>query len=528
MLKMDNQGTVILQWMTEDFIKKKKIDDFVTGIDEYTIEITNGKIGDITTESKVRMSKQGTFNRIFNGKDKKELILIDAGKHTMSIPYEAYTNDKDLIRGTIDLFMSIDKDNIVSSIRLLKERNPYGKINDEDGFKEIWLQDVMELMRSNIEYIISAEAFINYNAEEIQQSKESICTDIISTLNSKSPYWASYGMIVTYSSVTIDNNRFEDLVRKNREIALNAMERDASFSEESSQSEDKIRRAELMAQEKASMELNIHLIDLNAKAAFRRKEAESIKNQELDAISYNSEIEFARMESQFNAVKLKIYHDKELKRLEADTNIDDAEREVRIKEVRMRIAQIDRDERLKDTQANILLEKTKYQYEAEKRDSDLDYEIKRKETYYELEKRMKDDELQREISKKKAETELMKQMSEHDDKMVEVRETNRHGEIIAKTDAEVKVSENALRYNADVAKAEGKADAAQAQYEGYKEAVSNTNKSNMEQLRMMSEVLSGRSPMIDTDLICPGCKAKIPAMAKFCPYCGITFVKRDE
>lgn len=519
-----SKSNVLVQWMSRDYMIRNNIKDVATGPDEYYLLLKKGKIEELDTEGQIH-AKPNILRRFADRVWKKEdvqLMIIDTRKHDISIPFEAYSRDRDLIRGKSSLFVSISKDNPELALRLLKENGDFGEAYTEDGFRQFCLEDLTELLRKDTQFIIDTEAISGYDSNVIHEKRTQICTDVISALNSKTPYWANYGLKVGYSSVVIDENEFERLEREERENKLKARQRDLEFAEASGNSEHAIRMRDVINREKAALAMNEYLSDTNLQASKEAHMAELEHRSKMRDLGYEEEEAFKAMEARNRLQMTAIYHEQELARIKDDRDLSDAEKTVKITEIESRLKDIRRQDDMKD-----------FDHEMSKERARLDLKFQGDDH----EQGIKDRELERELRRKIAEAEvLMKLSKSEDDRLMKEKELEglkaqlEHEEKMAGISANVEIS----KYQNDGAlkEAEGEARAAREALGAFKEANATAHQQNLDNAAMTERMIlasRGVAPSTEPQYVrCPHCDAQVKPNSKFCHRCGSKIRGDDE
>ncbi len=492
-----SRSNVLVQWISRDYMikNKKDVKDIPVGPDEYMVLLREGKVETVDTETQVD-PRPGLLRRFVDyvGTRKDvQLLIIDTRKHEMSIPFEAYSKDRVLISGAANLFANISKDSPELALRLLKEVGQFGSAYNQEGFREFCLEDLAELLKRNIQYIVDTEAIVNMDAKDIRDNRVGICTDIVSALNAKTPYWANYGLTVTYSSVVIDKNEYERLEIKERENALKRRRQELEYAEASGDSEQAIRLKDIINREKAAMELNEYLSRVNLDAAKATRAADIKHESTMHGLQHQEEEKVRQMEIVNRLEMMAIYHQQEIDRIKADKEIDDAERRVRIADVEKRIAFI-----------NLEVDKARIDLEVYKRRAEVD-----------IDEDSKDRALKREIEKAR----VLQEMSRAQDELLARQQEHKHEEEMAKIDADVRKTE--AQTSADVLRAKAEAEAAKAQLTGYKEATGESHRRSMDQAQMtMATVAAATGGHAQQSIYCPKCKFPNSPTARFCENCG--------
>lgn len=506
MIDNDNgeRSNVLVQWLSRDYImaKWKELDlkSIPVGPEEYCVLIKEGKVEEVVTETQVN-AVPGLLRRFADyvgTKKDVQLVMIDTRKHELELPFEAHSKDRSLIKGSIKLLVNVSKSDVLPAMRLLKEQGSFGSAYNEEGFRNFCVEDLSDLLRSNVEYVLDTECFSAYDAKEISDNRKAICTDAISALNSKTPYWANYGLTVTYGSMVIDTNRYEELEKLERDKALDARQRDIEYAEASGVSENRVRMEDIANKERSSIAFNEYLSRLNLEVAKWEKDQEAAHRKKLREIDYGEDEQTKAMESQNRLEMLAVYHRRELARIKDDEDLDEAEKQVKLKEVQLRLSELDLEIR----------KKTFDQGEYEER------------ARYEREKARLDDEQDRAIRGKQAEAEVLRQMSQRDDDLEAKKVEYAHDERKAEINADVEKAK--IEKDWTVAEAKGDAKAAEAELRGYREATESAHErsmDNMDATRRIVEAANGGQSE-PRGFYCPACGARNDARARFCGSCG--------
>ncbi len=492
-----SRSNVLVQWISRDYMikNKKDVKDIPIGPDEYMVLIREGKIESVDTETQVD-PRPGLLRRFVDyvGTRKDvQLLIIDTRKHELAIPFEAYSKDRVLIQGAANLFANVSRDSPELALRLMKEVGQFGSAYNQEGFREFTLEDLAELLKRNVQYIVDTEAIVNMDAAAIRDNRAGICTDIVSALNSKTPYWANYGLAVTYSSVVIDRNEFERLEIKERENALKRRKQELEYAEASGDSEQRIRLQELVNRENAALELNKYLSSVDLQAAKDAHDADVKHEATMKGLQHQEDEKVRQMEIVNRLEMMAIYHQQEIDRINSDKEMDEHEKRVKIAEIDSRIFFINNE-----------VEKAKIDLEVYKRSENI-----------RLDEDVKDRELRREIEKAK----LLKELSAAQDELIAKESAYKHEENMATINADVKKTE--IVNSGDVLRAKTEAEAAKAKYEAYKEALNDAHGREMDHAQMTKETVAvAHGNQAEASIFCPACGAANKPNAKFCNSCG--------
>ena len=519
-----SRSNVLVQWVSRDYMIRNNIKDVTVGPDEYYLLLKNGKIEELDTEGQVR-AKPGILRRFADYVWKKEdvqLVIIDARKHNISIPFEAYSSDRDLIRGRVDLFVSITKDNPEMALRLLKENGDFGESYTEEGFRQFCLEDLAELLRKDTQFIIDTEAISGYDSGTIHSKRSQICIDIISALNSKTPYWANYGLKVGYSSVVIDENEYERLEREERENKLKARQRDLEYAESSGSSEHLVRMRDIVNREKAALDMNEYLSGANLQASKEAHKAEVEHRAKMRDMGYEEEEAFKAMEARNRLQMTAIYHEQELARIKDDREMSDAEKAVKIADIESRLKDIRRQDDMKDFNQEMEKEKARLGLKFQGDDHEQD---------------IKDREVERQLKVKIAEAEILMKLSKSEDERLMkqqelegLRAQLEHEEKMANISANVEISKH--QNDGALKVAEGEAKAAREALGAFKDANALAHQQNLDNAAMTERMIRashGGSRSAENQFIrCPRCDAQLEPNSKFCRRCGSKIKGDDE
>ncbi len=510
-----SRNDVIIQWISREYLikNKKEMKDIPVGPDEYFILIKEGKVAECTTESQVD-AVPGLLRRFadyLGAKKDVQLVLVDARKHPLSIPFEAYTRDRALIRGKADLFACISKENPQVALRLLKESAVHA--SDIDGFREFTLQDLSDLLSKNTEYIIDTESISLYDAKEIAEKRKAICTDMVSALNSKTPYWINYGLEVNYSTVTIDENEYERLERVACENKLKARQRELEYMDASGDSEHAIRMDDLRNRQEAAVKLNKCLSEINAEASKRAHESAIEHKERMSAISDKGAEAEAALEFNNRLEVMKKYHEQEIRRIESDGLIDEGEKQIKMADIQLRIKDIN--------------------LQMERNEGIVKHELER--LSYELDRDRANDDLDRELQKLKCQAELMRLMTEPEDKRkdraLDIEEKKIDADVEkTKIQTNADVEKTRIENSADVVASRKEAESANRALDTYKEATKEGHEKAMQFVEVVKDTagaVSGAGSSSKLTAICPSCNKPVYPPFKFCGNCGIT-LSRDE
>lgn len=494
--KEEIQGTSFFDRKTRKEIKrevysdyeqeKKELERIVVGPDEYAVVIKDGQIEATYTQKQVD-ELPGFWGRIAErfagGAEDIQIILADTRKHSMSVPFSAFTRDKIQVKGAVDLFACINIDDVALALRILREVHG-ARINDKIGFRQLTVEDVKEVISSNLNYVIDTESISSMTAAELEQNRRGICIDLISALNSKTPYWANYGLKVNYSTIEFSENRYEELERIEAENRLTIREMDINYMLSEAQSGDRIRAEDLIEKERAMFAISSQLADYGAEIALSSKH----KDAELAKEDDESEIAMRALENRNRYEMTLAYHEKELRRIQ-DYDIDDTEKELKIMEIKTRIQEL-----------QLTIDKSQYELEFKKKKDDVS-----------LEESTKDAEIERQIKLMQAKAAAVRAMAAGDEEI-------RKMEIARGIDEQ--------RQQAEIEKA-----AAQAKLEGYKEADTTKHQQHMDELQVTKDMLGAANKGIQSDndqIRCPKCNKFNKASSTFCSACGSKLYRGED
>ena len=496
---------VLVQWISgsrRDILKDfDRLKGVVVGPDEYLVLIKDGRVEETVTQQQIDIDP-GLLRRfadLIRGSPKINLAIVSTRRRELQVPFRAYSSDRVEIGGVANLFAGISKDGVELSVRLLGETGQYNREHRGDGIVEFDVDDLARLIGRNAEYVIDTEAVSAYDSSEIQANRTAICTDIISALNSKTPYWANYGLSVNYSSITIGWNEYETLERRRREGQLAQRERDLEYSEAQGESEQRIRLANIRNVEEQSLEFDRFLADVGLSAHRDDRRAEIDRDAKVRDIGYEEDVETRRAEKDNRLRQMELYHTQEVARIIADTEMSDHEKEVRIAEIDLRLKQI--------------------QNQIAKLDFDLESYRKDSEARREREQRQFETTL--ELDRKAREADILLKLSEREDGLREKRLDHSHEESMATIDANVRKA--AYANDGDRLRAEAEARAARAELDGFREANEVSHRQNMDSMGMTERMIyaaSGRQAPEERRVVCPKCGMSLDARARFCTNCG--------
>jgi len=460
----------------------KDLERIIVGPDEYAVVIRDGKITDTYTQKQV--SEMPGFwarlgEKLFSGKEDIQIILADTRKHNMQVRFEAYTKDRVRVRGFVDLFASINIDDIGLALRLMNEAQG---ISVKPGFREVTVEDISRVIGSNLNYVIDTEAISNYTSRELEENRRGICLDMISALNSKTPYWANYGLKVNYSTITFSDNKFEELERMEVQNRLRMKEMDIEAALSEAESGDRIRAEDLRTREAALLGISAEIAEYTADIALNSKKKEAILSEEDD----QSEISMRARENQNRYEMMVAYHLKELRRVQ-DYDIDDKEKELRVAEIESRIHELQMQNK-----------ESEYRLESQKqRDS------------FNQEQVAKDNDIQREIDLINAKAASVRAMAAGDE---EIRKM------------EISQGIDKQRQQAEIERVR-----AEAMLAGYKEADATKHRQHMDELNVTKDMLGAANKGIDYhEIRCPNCGKINKSMDTFCGSCGSKLSGGDQ
>lgn len=499
----DQKGEVLIQWISGS--RRDLHKDFqgtVVGPDEYLVLIKNGEIEDVVTQRQIDLDP-GRLRRFLEwvGGNSPEvsIAIVSTRKHELSIPFEAYSHDRVCIRGAVNLFANISKDSVELSIRLLRETGQYNREHLKDGILEFRLDDLKTLIGRNTAYVIDTEAISAYNASEIQANRVGMCTDIISALNSKTPYWANYGLSVNYSSVDIGDNEYERLERLERENQLRQRQRDIDYAEAGGLSEQLIRLEDIKERQQAALDFNRYISKIDLQASIIAHDAENEHEAAMRVLGFDEDEKTREAEKNNRLELMGIYHLQEKARVLADTEMSDHEKDVRIAEIDQRLDQI-----------RIQVSKAQFDFESYMKDTEARREREQRQFETTLE-----------LDRKAREAEILLKLSEREDNLREKRQDHSHEETMATIDADVR--KTAYANDGDRLRAEAEAKAARAELTGFKDANAVSHQQNMDSMTMTERMIyaaSGREKIEDKQILCPKCGMRLDPRAKFCISCG--------
>lgn len=498
------RANVLVQWVSNKYLRdnRNELSSITVGPDEYLIILKGGEIEEIVTQSQVG-TVPGFWRRLLEritGSPDTQLVIVDTRKHEVSIPFEAYSSDRVLIRGAATLFANVSKTDTELATRLLKEVGEFGSTYNGMGFREFCLEDLADLLRRNIEYIVDTEAISGYDSSEIQSRRREICIDIVSALNAKTPYWANYGLSVTYSSVSIDDNEFERLERVDRQNRLRQRQRDLAYADALGDSEQKIRIEDIGNRQAAAMDLNEYLSTVNLMAAKKARSDEIAQEDGLRRIDHEDERQTRKLESENRLRTMALYHQQEIARITGDGEISEAEKRVKIAEIELRLSEIGVQSKKQQFDFDSYMEDTKLRRQREQMRFETDLEIE----------------------KKSREADVLMKLSQREDDLRDKRQDHSHEETMASINADV----TKAAYANDGARltAEGDAKAARAELSGFREANGISHRQNMDSAAMTERMIyaaSGKAPSeAERRVYCPRCGMALDPKAKFCTNCG--------
>ena len=466
--------------------EKKELERIIVGPDEYAVVIKDGRIEATYTQKQVD-ELPGFWGRIAErfagGAEDIQVMLADTRKHPISIPFSAFTKDRIQVKGAVELFASINVDDVALALRIIREVQG-ARVNDKIGFRQLTVDDVKEVIRSNLNYVIDTESISEKTAAELEKDRRGICLDLISALNSKTPYWANYGLAVNYSTIEFSENRYEELERLDAENKLKIRELDIGYVLSEAQSGGRVRAEDLMERERAMLSISGQLADYGAEVALSTKRKDATIAKEDD----ESEIRMRVLENKNRYETTLAYHERELRRIR-DYDIDDTEKELRISEIKSRIQEIQLD-----------IQQSQYEFELKKRKDEVS-----------LEESSKDAEVRRQIELMQAKAAAVRAMAAGDEEI-------RKMEIARGIDEQ--------RQQAEIEKA-----AAQAKLEGYKEADATKHQQHMDELHVTKDMLGAANkglPQNDAQIRCPKCNKFNKPSNRYCSECGSELYKGDE
>ncbi len=520
---------VLVQWMSYGYLRsnKKDLGTITINPDEYCIVIKEGKIDRVVTQTQIG-AVPGFFSRLFGGNSDMQLVIVDTGKHTISVPFEAYSSDKDLIRGVIGMMIQIRGADCVNALRLLKENSPAGSASSKDGYREYRLEDVAELLKNNIRYIADTESISMLSSEEVQKKREDICNSLKTALNLKSPYWNNYGLTVNYTTVSIDGNAYEDIQRESRKKKLESLERDVEYEESQGISEHSVRLHELLNSEKAAMKMDDYLSALNADIIIRAKQTEAEHRSRLTDIDNEAELKLRSLEKKHQLEMQEAYHEQEMIHVRDSSDLSAAEKEVKLKQIEVskskvqsELAEIRRSESSKDAAAELEAERKKYEFEIEKQKKNYETEIDRLKKQLELDHADKEVQMKlRSIEEEeKHRREMEKVLSDNEFLLKSMQETN----VVEIHKADIQRDIAAFENDADKARLQAQRDEILNRIEDARKQAADEHVRAMDLLdKMIQNTSASRGTYVppSVKLQCPKCGCEINGNSKFCPGCG--------
>ncbi len=521
------KNNVIVQWVSRDYLisHKKDLKSIPVVPDEYCVLIKEGKIEDVSTETQVG-AIPGLLRRFFDyfGKTKDvQLAIIDVRKHSVKVPFEVFTADRGRVCGSVEIQFNIKGEECTRALRLLKENNPVGSINSSAGYREFCLEDVTELLRNNLQYVIDTESVSMFKLEEISQNRTKICTDLVAALKTKSPYWANYGMEVYYSSVQIDENEYEELERRRFRQKLEAVERELEYESRQGESDQKIRLSELKNRERYSIELDDHLTSVNLDAAKRDRVREIAHRARMTDEENEEEYRQRQLKTKHSLEMAEIYHQQDIRRILDSNDLSDADKAIELEKRQLDLRRIQAE--IGDIESE--RKRNEVRFQESMRQERMKFDV-------DLDSYGKDANSKRRIEEEKEKAKILMDMRnidvQHDENMKEME-----------TDAAVKIAQS--ENEAAKVRAEAIADQMRERLDDYRSqdeakhrqnmdfasvmvgAVQAANSGNRVQIASASPYgipfMGAMGPSVAAAVFnCPSCGAQFENKAKFCPQCG--------
>lgn len=495
MFKASGRNDVVIQWMSRDYLKnnRKEIENLSIMPGEQALILRKGTLVDVLTETQIKLNL-GLWKRFADclfGSDDLQLLIIDVKSHEINMPFEAFSKDHVAIRGTSTIRVNVSDNDLINVLRLLKEdlKNDQAFTTKELGdYREVTLSDLVSLVGKNLSYTIDTEFISKHNADELNDKRVDISSNLVGALNSKTPYWVNYGLWVSYSSLEISENLYEESINEKRAYEMEQKTLDNQFFKASCNSEHRVRLDEIEAREKANYSLNEFLANAEMESS---KSEISIKNAHLLRMSltgYNYQEDVASADNSHRVDLKKAYNSAEVSKV-----IEDTKRNLSLSstDLNIKIKQMHRD-----TEFSNLKEEKEFELQMKNLESEMKLrEIK------ELASIARDDEIIR-----------YKEMESHREKMThEANLTKINGDISIKT-----------------SQSEKDAISSQAELKAYKEASENQHRNNVENNRVLVDGLAAANQSPRTIInngpqnpTCANCGTTLDVNGKFCGNCGV-------
>lgn len=329
MIPISGRTDVLVQWFSDDFIKKneKVFEKITVGPGEVLIIIKDGKPSDTYLESSVKLAGDG-FLAKFREKLKgvnNQVLMADLRPFAARIGIHGYTKDRTEIEGAMNLTVRVSKENMVRLSSLYtrdllsdeKWKDMRGKV------KEVTREDIENILRYDTELTVDSSVLTQTLSSDIRDHQDVFNARVRNAIDSMTPVWANCGLAVDVVKVDIEKNAYEDAMRYHDEQSKAQMKMDADFETAAHELGLKMDYGILFVKKEAEEELEKAKGEYEVQNFWFTKEMEDelaktdheIELQRRDIIS---KLEFAKVQADIDHINS--VSDDEIRRRKADTD----------------------------------------------------------------------------------------------------------------------------------------------------------------------------------------------------------------
>ena len=329
MIPISGRTDVLVQWFSDDFIKKneKVFEKITVGPGEVLIIIKDGKPSDTYLESSVKLAGDG-FLAKFREKLKgvnNQVLMADLRPFAARIGIHGYTKDRTEIEGAMNLTVRVSKENMVRLSSLYtrdllsdeKWKDMRGKV------KEVTREDIENILRYDTELTVDSSVLTQTLSSDIRDHQDVFNARVRNAIDSMTPVWANCGLAVDVVKVDIEKNAYEDAMRYHDEQSKAQMKMDADFETAAHELGLKMDYGILFVRKEAEKRLEEEKGKYDVQNFWFTKEMEDelaktdheIELQRRDIIS---KLEFAKVQADIDHINS--VSDDEIRRRKADTD----------------------------------------------------------------------------------------------------------------------------------------------------------------------------------------------------------------